>query len=116
MSPEETIPLLNDLIRTCKDGEAGYRAAEEAVEIPSWRVFSRIIQSSGPDSRASCRPKSSDWAACRRIRALYERVAGADISSKTRSLIESQWQKLKEAHLRMQRLNEKTGARFQKND
>lgn len=154
MTPEETIPLLNNLIRTCKDGEAGYRAAEAGVKNTELQTvfagyakqraeFARHLQAeverlggtpedegtvtgtlyrgwmnlkstlSGGDDVAiiaSCETGEDSAAAA------FERVAYMNISGKTKSLVDSQWEKIKEAHSRMERLNEETAAHFQKND
>ncbi len=53
-----------------------------------------------------------------RAEATYARAASTDISGKGRSLVEKQWQQIKEAHTRMHRLKDEMedGTRFQKNE
>lgn len=47
----------------------------------------------------------------------FERVVDSDIPGQTRSIVEKQWQKIKEAHARLLRLKDETsGADFQKTD
>jgi uncharacterized protein (TIGR02284 family) len=49
--------------------------------------------------------------------AAFERVVNLDISGQTKSLVENQWRKIKEAHAHMQRLKEETtSADFPKNE
>ncbi len=50
--------------------------------------------------------------------AAYARAADTGISGKTRALVDSQWQKIKETHTRLRRLKAEIadGAEFQKNE
>jgi uncharacterized protein (TIGR02284 family) len=52
VTPNEAIPLLNDLIETCKDGEQGYQTAAEHVQNTQLKtIFSDYAKQRGEFAR-----------------------------------------------------------------
>ncbi len=153
---EDTLDMLNDLIRTCKEGEEGYRTAADDVQNSELETMFRgyakqranfVRELEVEVERLGGKPYESDglgaalhrgWmnlkaslsggdagaiiAACESgedsALAIYDRAARTDVTGKTRTLIDKQFQQVKEVHTRLHRLKEeiKDGTAFPTNE
>lgn len=93
-------------------GSAGDSGSVSGAVFRGWMgIKSALTSGDGAAIVASCETGEDS------AEATFEKVVNMDISGHPKTLVEAQWKKIKEAHVRMLRLKEEmSGARFQKND